>query len=55
MLLLPFRRSSPWLWPKFRLDFDIYLLTVYAKGLKDDLTVADREALCKAVEAIEND
>ena len=55
MLLLPFRRSSPWLWPKFRLDFDIYLLTVYAKGVKDDLTAAEREAWRKAVEAIEYD
>ena len=33
----------------------IYLLTVYAKGVKDDLTAAEREAWRKAVEAIEND
>ena len=33
----------------------IYLLTVYAKGIKDDLTPAEREAWRKAVEAIEHD
>ena len=33
----------------------IYLLTVYAKGVKDDLTAAEREAWRKAVEAIEYD
>ena len=33
----------------------IYLLTVYAKGVKDDLTVAEREAWRRAVEAIDND
>ena len=33
----------------------IYLLTVYAKGVKDDLTATEREAWRKAVEAIEND
>ena len=33
----------------------IYLLTVYAKGVKDDLTAAEREAWRKAVEVIEND
>ena len=33
----------------------IYLLTVYAKGAKDDLTAAERDAWRRAVEAIEND
>ena len=33
----------------------IYLLTVYAKGAKDDLTAAEREGWHKAVKAIEND
>ena len=33
----------------------VYLLTVYAKGAKDDLTAAERDARCKAVEAIDND
>ncbi len=33
----------------------IYLLTVYAKGAKDDLTSAEREAWRRAVEAIDND
>lgn len=33
----------------------IYLLTVYAKGVKDDLAPAEREAWRKAVEAIEHD
>ncbi len=33
----------------------IYLLTVYAKGVKDDLTAAEREAWRKAVEAIDYD
>ena len=33
----------------------IYLLTVYAKGAKDDLTAAERAAWRKAVEAIDND
>ncbi len=33
----------------------IYLLTVYAKGAKDDLTAAERDAWRWAVEAIEND
>ena len=33
----------------------IYLLTVYAKGVKDDLTAAEREAWRKAAEAIDND
>ena len=33
----------------------IYLLTVYAKGTKDDLTAAERAAWRKAVEAIDND
>lgn len=33
----------------------IYLLTVYAKGVKDDLTPAEREAWRKAVEAIDHD
>ena len=33
----------------------IYLLTVYAKGVKDDLTAAEREAWRRAVEAIDND
>ena len=33
----------------------IYLLTVYAKGAKDDLTAAERAAWRRAVEAIEND
>ena len=33
----------------------IYLLTVYAKGAKDDLAAAERAAWRRAVEAIEND
>ena len=33
----------------------IYLLTLYAKGVKDDLTAAERDAWRKAVEAINND
>ena len=33
----------------------IYLLTVYAKGAKDDLTGAERDAWRRAVEAIDND
>ena len=33
----------------------IYLLTLYAKGVKDDLTGAERDAWRKAVEAINND
>ena len=33
----------------------ISLLTVYAKGVKDDLTAAEREAWRKAVKAIDND
>ena len=33
----------------------IYLLTVYAKGVKDDLTASERDAWRKAVEAINND
>ena len=33
----------------------IYLLTVYAKGARDDLTAAERAAWRRAVEAIEND
>ncbi len=33
----------------------IYLLTVYAKGAKDDLTAAERDVWRKAVEAIDND
>ena len=33
----------------------IYLLTLYAKGVKDDLTVAERVAWRRAVEAIDND
>ena len=33
----------------------IYLLTVYAKGVKDDLTATEREMWRKAVEAIRND
>lgn len=33
----------------------IYLLTLYAKGVKDDLTAAERDAWRKAVEAISND
>ena len=33
----------------------IYLLTVYAKGVKDDLTASERDAWRKAVEAIDND
>ena len=33
----------------------IYLLTVYAKGAKDDLTAAERDAWRRAVEAINND
>ena len=33
----------------------IYLLTVSAKGAKDDLTAAERDAWRRAVEAIDND
>ena len=33
----------------------IYLLTLYAKGVKDDLTTAEHDAWRKAVEAIDND
>ena len=33
----------------------IYLLTLYAKGVKDDLTAAERAAWRRAVEAIDND
>ena len=33
----------------------IYLLTVYAKGAKDDLTAAERDAWRRAVEAINDD
>ncbi len=33
----------------------IYLLTVYAKGTKDDLTAAEPTAWRRAVEEIEND
>ena len=33
----------------------IYLLTLYAKGVKADLTSAERNAWRRAVEAIEND
>jgi len=33
----------------------VYLLTVYAKGAKDDLTAAERAAWRRAVEEIEND
>ena len=33
----------------------IYLLTVYAKGAKHDLTVAERDAWRRAVEAISSD
>ena len=33
----------------------IYLLTVYAKGTKDDLTATEREEWRKAVKAIDND
>lgn len=33
----------------------IYLLTVYAKGVKDDLTAAERDAWRKAVETIYNE
>ena len=33
----------------------IYLLTVYAKGVKDDLTATGRDAWRKAVEAIDHD
>ncbi|MXY17219.1 MAG: hypothetical protein F4Y57_09555 [Acidobacteria bacterium] len=33
----------------------IYLLTVYAKGAKDDLTAAERAAWRRAVEAIDHD
>ena len=36
-------------------DEQIYLLTLYAKGVKDDLTAAERELWRKAVEAIDND
>ena len=33
----------------------IYLLTVYAKGVKDDLTATERDAWRKAVKAIDHD
>ena len=33
----------------------IYLLNLYAKGVKDDLTAAERAAWRRAVEAIDND
>lgn len=33
----------------------IYLLTVYAKGTKDDLTPTEREEWRKAVKEIDND
>ena len=33
----------------------IFLLTLYAKGVKDDLTAAERTAWRRAVEAIDND
>ena len=33
----------------------IYLLTVYAKGAKDDLTAAERAASRRVVKAIDND
>ena len=33
----------------------IYLLTVYAKGAKDDLSAAERDAWRRAMEAIVND
>ena len=33
----------------------IHLLTVYAKGVKDDLTAAERDAWRRAVEAIDHD
>ena len=33
----------------------IYLLTLWAKGVKDDLTTAEHDAWRKAVEAIDND
>ena len=33
----------------------IYLLTLYAKGVKDDLTAAERAAWRRAVEALDND
>ena len=33
----------------------IYLLTVYAKGVKDDLTACERDAWRKAVGAINSD
>ena len=36
-------------------DEQIYLLTLYAKGVKDDLTAAQRELWRRAVEAIDND
>ena len=39
----------------FAKEEHIYLLTVYAKGAKDDLTTTEREAWRKAVEAIDND
>ena len=36
-------------------DDHIYLLTLYAKGVKDDLKAAERAAWRKVVEAINND
>ncbi len=35
-------------------DCDIYLLTLYGKGVKDDLTPAERAAWRKVVEEIKN-
>ncbi len=39
----------------FAKEMHIYLLAVYAKGEKDDLTAAERDAWRRAVEAIDND
>ena len=36
-------------------DDHIYLLTLYAKGVKDDLTAAERDAWRRAVEAIDDE
>lgn len=45
------RVVSYWLAPGER----VYLLTLYAKGVKDDLTAAERGEWRKAVEAIDSD
>ena len=39
----------------FAKEMHIYLLAVYAKGAKDDLTATERDAWRRVVEAIDND